>query len=337
MYSNVNTWDNGEYGKKEPNYKVKNMALRSKYNLLESELLLLGGKLKGMSDKQLKEHLSNIISLKPVTSCDFLRYYDEYISLKDKKSTKDNYINTRKLIVEFDDAPTFETIDRKWLTSFNQFLVDKGYMTNYIGTHLKNIRAVFNYAIDEEVTTLYPFRKFKIKREQTRKRSLTIDELKLLKNYPCEEYLEFYRDIFMLIFYLIGINLEDLLFLTKDNLMNGRIEYYRHKTGKLFSIKVEPEAQSILDKYKGDRYLLNIMDNRSNYTSFTTSIDRALKQIGEVSILKRGKKIRNPLFPKLSTYWARHSWATLAAELDIPKETISAGLGHEIGSDVTSI
>jgi site-specific recombinase XerD len=337
MYSNVNTWDNGEYGKKEPNYKVKNMALRSKYNLLESELLLLGGKLKGMSDKQLKEHLSNIISLKPVTSCDFLRYYDEYISLKDKKSTKDNYINTRKLIVEFDDAPTFETIDRKWLTSFNQFLVDKGYMTNYIGIHLKNIRAVFNYAIDEEVTTLYPFRKFKIKREQTRKRSLTIDELKLLKNYPCEEYLEFYRDIFMLIFYLIGINLEDLLFLTKDNLMNGRIEYYRHKTGKLFSIKVEPEAQSILDKYKGDRYLLNIMDNRSNYTSFTTSIDRALKQIGEVSILKRGKKIRNPLFPKLSTYWARHSWATLAAELDIPKETISAGLGHEIGSDVTSI
>ncbi len=200
MYSNVNTWDNGEYGKKEPNYKVKNMALRSKYNLLESELLLLGGKLKGMSDKQLKEHLSNIISLKPVTSCDFLHYYDEYISLKDKKSTKDNYINTRKLIVEFDDAPTFETIDRKWLTSFNQFLVDKGYMTNYIGTHLKNIRAVFNYAIDEEVTTLYPFRKFKIKREQTRKRSLTIDELKLLKNYPCEEYLEFYRDIFMLIF-----------------------------------------------------------------------------------------------------------------------------------------
>lgn len=41
------------------------------------------------------------------------------------------------MIVEFDDTPTFETIDRKWLTSFNQFLVDKGYMTNYIGTHLK--------------------------------------------------------------------------------------------------------------------------------------------------------------------------------------------------------
>lgn len=88
MYSNVNTWDNGEYGKKEPNYKVKNMALRSKYNLLESELLLLGGKLKGMSDKQLKEHLSNIISLKPVTSCDFLLIMTEYISLKVRRVSR---------------------------------------------------------------------------------------------------------------------------------------------------------------------------------------------------------------------------------------------------------
>ena len=80
MYSNAETWGDGEYGKKEPNYKVKNMALRNKYNLIESELLLLGTKLKGMSDKQLKEHLSNIISSKPASTCDFLHYYDEYTS-----------------------------------------------------------------------------------------------------------------------------------------------------------------------------------------------------------------------------------------------------------------
>ncbi len=337
MSSHVDTWSDGEYGKKEPNYKVKNIALRNKYNLIESELLLLGTKLKGMSDKQLKDYLSNVISFKPVTSSDFLHYYDEYVSLKDKKSTKGNYINSRKLIVEFDKAPTFETIDRKWLTSFNQFLIDKGYMTNYIGTHLKNIRAVFNYAIDEEITTLYPFRKFKIKKEETRKRSLAVDEIRKLKNYPCEKHLECYRDVFMLIFYLIGINLEDLLFLTKDNVNNGRIEYHRHKTGKLFSIKIEPEAQAILDIYKGNKYLLNIMDNCNDYTSFTTSIDRALKQIGEVNVGSRGKKTRVPIFPKLSSYWARHTWATIAAELDIPKETISAGLGHEIGSGITSI
>ena len=145
---------------------------------------------------------------------------------------------------------------------------------------MKNIRAVFNYAIDEEVTLKYPFRKFKIKKEQTRKRCLSVEELRLLKNYDVEPYQELYRDIFMLIFYLVGINLEDLLHLTEDNLVRGRIEYRRYKTGRLFSIKVEPEAKAIINKYRGEKYLLNIMDNRKDYTSFTTSIDRALKQIG---------------------------------------------------------
>lgn len=63
-----------------------------------------------------------------------------------------------------------------------------------------------------------------------------------------------------------------------------------------------------------------------------------LKQIGEC---KRsglgGKKHITPLFPDLSSYWARHTWATLAAQLDVPKETIAAALGHEIGMAVTSI
>lgn len=67
-------------------------------------------------------------------------------------------------------------------------------------------------------------------------------------------------------------------------------------------------------------------------------MDVGLKQIGPV-IRKGlgGKKERSPLFPEISSYWARHTWATVAASLDIPKETISAALGHEIGSEVTSI
>ena len=64
----------------------------------------------------------------------------------------------------------------------------------------------------------------------------------------------------------------------------------------------------------------------------------ALKEIGEVERVGRGgRKVREPLFPDISSYWSRHTWATIAASLDIPKETISAALGHEIGSAVTSI
>ena len=336
MYASPEVWDGKAYNRKELNYKVKNVSLSNKFNKLESELLLLGDKLKSMSDRSLKAYLVGVIADKPIASDNFLRYLDEYALLKEKKSTRDSYMTTRMHIVNFDECATFDTIDKKWLTRFYQYLSDKGYKINYIGLLMKNIRTVFNYAIDEEITLKYPFRKFKIKREQTRKRCLSVDELRLLRDYAVEPYQEIYRDIFMLIFYLIGINIEDLLYLTEDNVVRGRIEYYRHKTGKLFSVKMEPEAKAIINKYRGDKYLLNIMEERRNYTSFTAAMDRALKEIGEVK-KSRQKKIRKPLFPSLSSYRARHSWATIGAELDIPKETLSAGLGHEVGSSITSI
>lgn len=61
---------------------------------------------------------------------------------------------------------------------------------NAYAIHLRNIRAVFNYCINEEYTTLYPFRKFKIKKEATRKRCLSVEQLRILRDYKCEEYQE---------------------------------------------------------------------------------------------------------------------------------------------------
>ena len=81
----------------------------------------------------------------------------------------------------------------------------------------RNLRAIFNRAIDEEIIPqgMYPFRRFKIKKESTPKRSLTVEELRMLRDYPCEEWQEKWRDMFMLIFYLIGINTVDLMALTE--------------------------------------------------------------------------------------------------------------------------
>lgn len=78
------------------------------------------------------------------------------------------------------------------------------------------------------------------------------------------------------------------------------------------------------------------MDRYSDHTSFISKINKNLKLIGPYSITpdSRHKKIVSPLFPKLSTYWARHTWATIAASLDIPKETISHALGH--GNDTVT-
>ena len=112
---------------------------------------------------------------------------------------------------------------------------------------------------------------FKMKTEPTRKRSLSVKELRTLRDYPVEEWQEQYRDIFILMFYLIGINAVDLLNAPRRALRNGRLEYIRAKTHKSYSIKVEPEAMEIIEKYYGETHLLNIMDNRSNYKAWDTA------------------------------------------------------------------
>ena len=242
-------------------------------------------------------------------------------------------------IFAFDKYCTFDTMNKDWLMRFEQWMKEGGMKTNAYAIHLRNIRAVFNYAIDEEYTTLYPFRRFTIKKEETRKRNLTVEQLRTLRDYPCEEYQKKYRDIFLLMFYLIGINAADLFLARKKDVVNGRLEYKRAKTGKLYSILIQPEAQAIIDRYAGTgEYLLNVMDDYANYKDFLHRMNLGLRQIGEMKRSGRGgKKERQPLFPDISSYWSRHTWATLASQLDTPKDVISEALGHEYGSSTTSI
>lgn len=284
----------------------------------------------------------------------FDKFFAEFISRKEKENTANSYRHTLSKIKAFATKErhgdwSFEDITLDWLNRFNYALKTQHIggdgnelegvqelSTNGIAIHFRNIRAVLNAAIDEELTTLYPFRKFKIKQEETAKRSLTLDDLRRLRDYACEPHQERYRDLFMLIFYLVGINTIDLFSLTE--IRNGRIEYRRSKTGRLFSIKVEPEAQAIIDKYRGEGYLLDVLDAYHNYKDFAHRMNYNLQQIGAMERKGRGgKKHREVLFPGLTTYWARHTWATIAADLDIPDETISLALGHSSGNRVTNI
>ena len=239
-------------------------------------------------------------------------------------------------VESFDPELTIDTIDRKWLERFEQWMAET-LKVNAYAIHLRNIRAIMNYAIDEEYTTNYPFRKFKIKTEETRKRFVPLDKLRQLRDYPCEEYQQRYRDIFMLMIYLIGINAADLFTAKKTNVVNGRLEYKRAKTGKLYSIQITPEAQAIIDRYTGNIYLLNIMESYGNYKDFLHRMDVGLKQIGTCERKGLGgKKHITPLIDGLSTYWSRHTWASMAAQLDIPKETIAHALGHSWATSTTT-
>lgn len=250
--------------------------------------------------------------------------------------TVDLYTQTARRVEEFDPDATLDSIDASWLRAFEKRCA-RTMKVNTIGIHMRNIRAALNWAIDEGKTDNYPFSRYKIRQVATAKRSLSVEELRTLRDFPCAEYQRLYRDIFMLMFYLIGINAKDLLNLKRSNLVNGRIEYVRAKTKKRYSIKVEPEAMEIIRRYRGERHLLSPLDSCGSELNWLHRMNDALKDIGKEwrpGTAKTGKS----LFPGLSSYWSRHTWGTLAAELDTPIDVIAHALGHNIPElNVTSI
>lgn len=322
-------------------------SLRSALREFESYLEFLQAKMPriGMPKVDVKEigedfaeHFGLIKKRKVDNTGTFVKHYEQFMESKTNRGTRGVYKHTLDRIRAFDkniDNKMFEDIDLKWLTDFEAFCA-KTACKNARNIHLRNIRAVFNNAIDYGITTAYPFRRFKIRPEATRKRSMAVEELRRLFDYPVEDYAEIYRDMFRLIFMLVGINSVDLHGL-KSITRDGRIEYKRAKTGRLYSIKVEPEAMEIINKYRGVKGLLCIADRWSDSRNFRHQCNKALQKIGQVERKGRGgKKTITAEFEGVSTYWARHTWATIAASLDIPKDTIAAALGHG-GDTVTDI
>ena len=257
-----------------------------------------------------------------------------------KPSTRLTYERTLKHIGTFisnGHSNALDEVNKAWLTAFDNYLMQSNPAQNARALHLRNLRAVFNYAIDEELTTNYPFRRFKIKTVKTEKRSLSVETLRQILTYPIEDWQVAYRDMFKLSFMLMGINFADMLNLEKNAMREGRIVFNRHKTARLYSMKVEPEAMALIEKYAGEEHLLSIMDSRKDYLQYIRQTNNALRKIGDCERKGLGgKKTHHAICNDLSTYWARHTWATLAASLDIPKETIAAALGHG-GNTVTDI
>lgn len=230
----------------------------------------------------------------------------------------------------------FEDMTPDWMIEFDNFMAKTAPSKNSRNIHFRNIRTVFNDAIEDGITSVYPFRRFKIKGEVTAKRDLSVEELRRLIFFDCEECAVKYRDYFLLMFFLMGINNIDLCHLKE--MTKGRIEFHRTKTRHFFSMKVEPEAMALIQKYKGKDWLIDILDHWDSDEYFRKKMNKHLQKIGPVTRSGLGgKKEYEPMFPKLTTYYARHSWASIAASLDISIETISAGLGHEYGNRITAI
>lgn len=320
-------WDeqNGMVRQTDRQYKVKNSTLMSIVDRLEYMVIH-----DGLTEQEFIDAFREATGRpeKKKSKC-ILDYWDEFQATKVKPGTLKTYTNARKKIEEFDGEVTWETFNKGWLLRFEAWLLSKGFGVNYISIMMRCLRAVNNYCIDCEYTAVYPFRRFQIKNEPTEKRSLTREQLIMLRDYTVEPHQEKYRDAFMLSFYLIGINMTDLFSLTWADVKDGYISYRRAKTGTLYRIRIEPEAQALLDKYRGKEHLL-VWSDEWKMENFLHRCNIELQKIGtfEKKEGRGGKKIYQSLFPELTTYWARHTWATLASALDIPVDVIGHALGH---------
>lgn len=304
------------------------------------------GELTKMTSTQIKNKVKSYLDPKAEIQNLFINRYKKFTESRNAERTKEIYETTLNKILTFDKNATsmsFEDINKDWLISFDNFLKKEGLKKNSRNIHFRNIRAVINDAIDNEITTHYPMRKMDINPEETEKRSLTIEELRQLFNYPVKRWQQKYLDYFKLTFYLIGINPVDLCNCKKEDIKDGRLIYKRRKTGKLYSIKIEKEAQEIIEKYSGEKLLVNFSERMTNYKTFVSRANKALKKIGIVNMVynsshsKKNKFEYKPLFNSLSIYWARHTWATLAYSIGISDELIAAALGHSHGNRITSI
>lgn len=218
----------------------------------------------------------------------------------------------------------FVDITVGWLKDFERYMEGAGLGINSRSIHFRNLRTVFNYALTHELTNAhYPFREFKIKHEKSQPNALNLETLKKLWDYvPPLDHQRYWHDLWKLTFALIGINLADMCEL--QDMKQGRVSYTRRKTGRLYSVKVEPEAKEIIERRRGRKHLLDILERYKDEKVARGMCSKVLSEIGKAVGIER-----------LTMYTARYTWATMAMELDIPIEVISQGLGHNYGLAVT--
>lgn len=319
---------NGLFLIQDKNTRAERMKANSELLNIVDDIQDLYDKVKGRVDTFISASRLKELYLKGESKTDITlnQCFHQFIALKSGRTAEIYIATLDKIEKYYGNSIYFDDVTFNWLERFDHALsiepimrqdkvIKTGLEVNARSIHFRNIRAVFNYAINNELIplNLYPFRRFKIKREETIKRSVEVEKLRQLFLFNGNESQLWARDIAFIIFGLIGINTKDLYNLSE--ITDRSISYKRAKTKRIYTITLEPEIKEILFKYKSDSGLV-----------FKDQIE--LKSFG-VKINKHLKAICTALgYDKMTTYSLRHSWATIAAELDIPKETIAAALGH---------
>ena len=223
---------------------------------------------------------------------------------------------------------TFDEMDASQMLSYESYLKKQGLCSNTTSFYMRNLRAIYNQAVEQGLTPQnYPFARVYTGIAKTAKRAVNVEEVQKIKTkeLPADSTVAFSRDIFLFSFYTCGMSLTDIAHLKKSDLQGDNLSYCRQKTGQRITIRWEPCMQRLVDKYKneGSPYLIPIItcpgeDEARQYQNKIHLINHHLKKLGE----------ELGLSSKLTSYVARHSWASIAKSQDVPVAAISEAMGH---------
>ena len=225
---------------------------------------------------------------------------------------------------------TFDELTPDMIASYEAWLIDRRLKQNSIRCYLRTLNTLLCKAVAEGLlSNRNLFSHVRLSYVKTTKRAISEKELKVIANLELPEHstMALARDIFMFSFYMRGMPFVDIAYLRKTDLKNGMWTYCRRKTNQCLMVEWEKAQQKILDRYahqtENGPYLLPIINKEDGteylqYQRMQTNINRALKKIGEMAELKM----------PLTTYVARHTWASVARDMNIPISIISEGMGH---------
>ena len=262
-----------------------------------------------------------------------LRYINAQIERKQelkKVGMAAAYKSTRSSLAKFIGCPDvrMSEVDLAFVRRYEDFLYSNGASGNTVSYYLRNLRSLYNQAVTDGYHPRgeYPFAKAQTRPAKTVKRALSRTDMQNLAdlNLENEPELEFTRDLYLFSFYAQGMAFVDIVLLKKTDICNGVLTYSRHKSKQLIRIVVTPQMQGVIDKYNTENeYLFPIISGEyaSGYQKYRLALGRINRHLKKIAVVA---DIKVPL----TTYTARHTWATLARDYGAPISVISAGLGH---------
>ena len=229
--------------------------------------------------------------------------------------------------------PAFGDLTAGFFLSFEHYLLASGCSRNTSACYFRALRAICREAEREErmKDTRQLFNGVFMGYEETRKRALSIEQLRTVADADLGDTpsLGMARDLFILSYYLRGIPFIDLAYLRKTDIHDNVLCYRRSKTGRALTITLEPWMWEIIERYGCENpdspYLLRIIRKPGSIPEERRQYESALRLYNK-HLYRLSARLE--LGVRLTSYVARHTWATLAYNEDIPVSKISAGLSH---------